>query len=446
MAAGGSAQSRAEELRTQAAQARAHADALEAQAGAWAAGADGERRVAAALLALPTGWDVHHDRLLRPGRAQTNLDHVVVGPSGVYLVDTKNWAGGTSVHEGNLWQHTSSSSPKGRELDAVARFAGEMEKSLGLPVVPVIALAGGRSTSFARQRVRGVEIIPVDGLVAWLLTQPRATEADGADLLSRKVAHTYPSASEAPASTDPDVLTVADVLGAERPTSRRTPPVTAHIPARRPLRQARRRPRRRGSVVSGLVGLVALWAFSQVGPHLLADLSAPGRSGASSTSGVSSAPGGSSTVEAPGPTKACQSLTRTAVLKLTGAKTALVVPTPDEDTCSWWLAKPRYAFQTPDVMVKTGASVDRRFAANGTTAARIDMTPGEVSAWIPLNTRLDGWKAGTRARQSFIVWLRFGYPVGANDAKARAVEATAEKKVARLAEELAKALSARRAS
>ncbi|WP_256795476.1 hypothetical protein [Terrabacter sp. Ter38] len=128
---------------------------------------------------------------------------------------------------------------------------------------------------------------------------------------------------------------------------------------------------------------------------------------------------------------------------MTGAQSALVVPTPDEDTCSWWLTKPRYAFQSPDVMVRTGGSVDRRFAANGTTGARVDMTPGEVSAWIPVNTRLDGWRAGTRARQPFMISLRFSYPEGASDAKARAVEAAAEKKVTRLAEELAKALPAR---
>ena len=439
MAAGGSAQSRADELRNQAAQARAQADALEAQAGAWSAGADGERRVAAALDVLPPGWHVHHDRLLRPGRTRTNLDHIVIGPSGLYLVDTKNWAGGTSVHDGNLWQHTSSSSPKGRELDAVARFAGEMEKTLGLPVVPVIALAGGHSTSFPRQRVRGVEIIPLDGLAAWLLAQPQTPGTEGADLLSRRVAHTYPSASTEPAGADPDVLTVADVLAAERSTAPRTPsPVMVRDTSRpRHRGRARRRPRRRGSVVSALVGLVALWAFSHVGPHLFSNLAAQ------LGSGFSPAATGSYPLDAPSPAKACQSLGRTTVQKVTGAQSAFVVPTPDEDTCSWWLAKPRYAFQSPDVVVRTGGSVDRRFAANGTTGARVDMTPGEVSAWIPVNTRLDAWRAGTRARQPFMISLRFRYPEGASDAKARAVEAAAEKKVTRLAEELAKALPAR---
>src|SRR6478735_12731586 len=222
---------------------RAHADALEAQAGAWSAGADGERRVAAALDVLPPGWHVHHDRLLRPGRTRTNLDHIVIGPSGLYLVDTKNWAGGTSVHDGNLWQHTSSSSAKGRELDAVARFAGEMEKTLGLPVVPVIALAGGHSTSFPRQRVRGVEIIPFDGLAAWLLAQPQTPGTEGADLLSRRVAHTYPSASTEPAGADPDVLTVADVLAAERSTAPRTPSPVMVRDTSRPRHRGRARRR-----------------------------------------------------------------------------------------------------------------------------------------------------------------------------------------------------------
>lgn len=80
MPEGGSAGKRADELRAQAAAARARADALEREAGAWQAGADGERQVAIELGNLPSTWRVLHDRLLRPGRSRTNIDHLVVGP------------------------------------------------------------------------------------------------------------------------------------------------------------------------------------------------------------------------------------------------------------------------------------------------------------------------------------------------------------------------------
>ncbi|WP_082588812.1 nuclease-related domain-containing protein [Terrabacter sp. Root181] len=441
MAAGGSAQSRAEKLRAEAAQARARADALEAEAGAWAAGADGERRVAGVLGLLPVGWHVHHDRLLRPGRTLTNLDHVVIGPSGVYLVDTKNWAGGTSVHDGNLWQHTSSSSPKGRELDNVARFAGEMEKTLGLPVVPVIALAGGRSASFPRQRVRGVEIIPADDLVSWLLDQPPAPDGQGVELLSRRVAHTYPPASaDTSPGADRDVLTVVDVLGAERtPPARTASPVATSSSPGPPRRPARRRTgRRRGSVVSGLIAVAALWAFSQIGPHVIPAL-LDARKGASPSASVGTAP-------PPGPSKPCLSLAGPTIRKLTGAKAAIEKPTASDDVCTWWLSKPRSSSDSADITVEMGRMVEVRFAASGTAGPRTDQQPGEVSAWLPQNTTLPGWKTGARAPQPFIIWLRFSYPDGASDDKARSVEAEAEKRVTRLAEELAKALAARRST
>lgn len=434
MAAGGSAHSRARELRAQAAQARSQADALEAEAGAWSAGADGERRVAAALGRLPPGWHVHHDRLLRPGRGHTNLDHVVVGPSGIYLVDTKNWSGGTSVHKGNLWQHTSSSSPKGRELDNVSRFAGEMERSLGLPVVPVIALAT-RASSFARQRVRGVEIIPRDELVAWLLAQPAASDAMGAELLSRRVAHTYPPASpEQTSAADHPGWTVADVIGTEPPTPTTTPPVSGPTAKRVPPRRTARRSRgRRDSTVSALVGLVALFALSQLGPRIVPYVLGPATTG--------SAPQGHGSASSSTNPKPCQALTKGMVQSLTGAKTATQKPTADPDTCTWWLAKPRYATQAADVTVKTGDAASIRLAANGTTGARVDMTPGEVSAWLPQGTRLGGWKTGERTPRALIVSLHFTYPTGADHQTTVAAEAAAEKKVTRLAEALAVALA-----
>lgn len=70
----------------------------------WDAGAVDERIVADRLsLLLPHGWyllnDVHW-----PGRPKAILDHVLVGPGGVVVVDAKNWTGEVSVAAGVLWQ------------------------------------------------------------------------------------------------------------------------------------------------------------------------------------------------------------------------------------------------------------------------------------------------------------------------------------------------------
>lgn len=79
-------------------------DQAECSAKAWDAGADGERVVADKLSELvPRGWYVLHD-VHWPGRPKANLDHVLVGPGGVVVVDSKNWTGEVRVASGVLWQ------------------------------------------------------------------------------------------------------------------------------------------------------------------------------------------------------------------------------------------------------------------------------------------------------------------------------------------------------
>jgi hypothetical protein len=61
-------------------------------AGAWRRGAAGERRTAHLLGHLgQQGWAVLHD-LAIPG-SQANLDHLVIGPGGVFVIDSKQYRG-----------------------------------------------------------------------------------------------------------------------------------------------------------------------------------------------------------------------------------------------------------------------------------------------------------------------------------------------------------------
>ncbi len=192
MPEGGSASRRAEELRAEAAAARVKADSLEREAGAWQAGADGERRVGRQLNALPSGWHVLHDLLLRPGRAATNLDHVVVGPAGVYLVDTKNWSGRLTIHEGTLWQHNGGHHSHRAEIEQVARMAAEIEGVLCVPVTPLIALAGSAGANLEPCRLHGVDIVPAVRLRRWLTRQLGSAGAGEVDAMVRRIAMAFP--------------------------------------------------------------------------------------------------------------------------------------------------------------------------------------------------------------------------------------------------------------
>ncbi len=66
----------------------------------WRRGAEGERKTERAVRPLERkGWTIEHD-IQRDGRA--NLDHVLRGPLGVVLLETKNLTGTITFEEGVL--------------------------------------------------------------------------------------------------------------------------------------------------------------------------------------------------------------------------------------------------------------------------------------------------------------------------------------------------------
>lgn len=75
---------------------------LERSAAAWEAGAVGEPATGRVLARLnPAVWIMWHDiRWL--GRQRANIDHVVVGPPGVFVIDSKNWSGIVAITDGVL--------------------------------------------------------------------------------------------------------------------------------------------------------------------------------------------------------------------------------------------------------------------------------------------------------------------------------------------------------
>ena len=201
---GESASSKARELREQAAVAMAESGRLAQEAAAWEAGAEGERRVAEALSGLADGPNVLvlHDRLLRPGRSQANLDHVVVSPGGAFLVDAKNWAGNVTVYQGSLWRHK----PDGRggrssecmnaQVDKVRRMAEAMETLSSCVVDPILCLTGRNAHAFGPdQLIRGVHVVPVDQIAHWLFGRQRTQPDEAVPLLAQKLEGLSPLAT-----------------------------------------------------------------------------------------------------------------------------------------------------------------------------------------------------------------------------------------------------------
>ncbi len=408
MSAGGSARRRADELRGQAAAARAKAADLEREAGAWEAGAEGERLVANELARLLGPWRVLHDRLLRPGRSKVNLDHVAVGPGGVFLIDAKHWSGRVSVYDGTLWQHNGSHLPQRRALEQVCRAAAEMEQVLGVPVTPVIALTGPASTRFAPSRVGGVDVLSVRALRAWLTQGPALMDVAGIESVLRRAEMAFPPAA-----------TPHEVLGAE-PTHRPSQPsARASTGLRRgggaPV--ASRRTRRRGNAAAKFA--VALLVLA-VAPTVLPIL-------AKAASGVVAG-----AVGPPRPTTSCKALAPEQIAAVLGAPVSVVASTVDS-RCSWRVTNSASA-AVPAVTIQIHA----QSADSTSSQPMLSAQAGRAVARLAQGQRLPGWAATTVAPASFSVSLQYSYPAKATRAEREKADANALVQLGAIAEEFAR--------
>lgn len=105
MAAGDRAAEQARIAGERVARLRRELEQAERNQQAWSVGAAGEARVASKMDELATdGWLVLHD-VHWPGRPKANLDHILVGPGGIIVVDAKNWSGNVEAGGGRLRQN-----------------------------------------------------------------------------------------------------------------------------------------------------------------------------------------------------------------------------------------------------------------------------------------------------------------------------------------------------
>lgn len=151
--------------------AREKAERLIKRAEAFEKGAMGERRVAEALEQLPSDWFVLNDRRW-PGRSRANIDHVVVGPGGVFVIDAKNWSGALAVKNGVLRQNGYSrmNAVEGA-LESVKAVAALFQWIPSGYFVPVVCFVGDGK---ADATINGVEICSLEGLRRVLLSRANA--------------------------------------------------------------------------------------------------------------------------------------------------------------------------------------------------------------------------------------------------------------------------------
>lgn len=145
----------------------------------------------------PNAWTVIRD-LDWPGGRYGNVDHVVVGPSGVYVIDTKNWHGDIAVYGGRLRY-------EGLTHDSVVAYLVEAAAAValltpGVPrqqIKPVLCAAGATGLE---THVGGVLVCSPDTLASVLESRVHTMSTHQISTASRQLReHLH----------DPDVVRVA---------------------------------------------------------------------------------------------------------------------------------------------------------------------------------------------------------------------------------------------
>jgi hypothetical protein len=138
---------------------------------AWRRGAAGERRTARLLDPLERhGWAVLHDLAIPGSRA--NLDHLVIGPGGVFVIDSKHYRGRLQLDpSGRLWLGRYPLAPILQAVSFEADRAALVLTDPDVVVVPVVAVHGAQ-VPWGKVVMQGVPVVAARRLPSMLRQLP----------------------------------------------------------------------------------------------------------------------------------------------------------------------------------------------------------------------------------------------------------------------------------
>jgi Nuclease-related domain len=137
---------------------------------AWRRGAVGERRTARLLGQLERhGWPVLHDLALPGSRA--NIDHLAIGPGGVFVIDSKQYRGRLQLDRpGRLWHGRYPLAPALRAVSFEADQAAQVLTDADV-VVPIVAVHGAQLPG-GKVVTQGVPVVAARRLPSMLRALP----------------------------------------------------------------------------------------------------------------------------------------------------------------------------------------------------------------------------------------------------------------------------------
>jgi hypothetical protein len=161
---------------------------------AWRDGARGERATARRLRRLERdGYTVLHDLAIPGSRA--NIDHVVIGPSGVFVVDSKCYRGRLhQTPDGMLWHGRYPLAQAVATLWWEARMVGDaLAAGPQVPITPLLVIHRA-AVPWGGLMVAGILVIGPDALAEALSHEPVLPNEEVAWLAQRVTAWLAPAA------------------------------------------------------------------------------------------------------------------------------------------------------------------------------------------------------------------------------------------------------------
>jgi hypothetical protein len=153
---------------------------------AWRIGADGEEEVGRRLARLGAGWHVVH--AIQVGDKGSDIDHLVIGPPGVFTLNTKNHPGKS------VWTAERAFMVSGQKTSYLRNSTFEAQRAnrllsaacgFDVPVEPVIVVMAEKLTIKARPI--GVHVVARKQITKWLKSRPATLTPEG-------IAETYQQA------------------------------------------------------------------------------------------------------------------------------------------------------------------------------------------------------------------------------------------------------------
>ena len=137
---------------------------------AWRVGAEGEEEVARRLARLREGWRVLHS--VPVGEKDSDIDHVVIGPPGVFTLNTKNHV------RSNVWVTDTVFMVNGQKQQYFRNSRYEAKRASGLlsaacgfevPVEPIVVVMAARLT--VKSQPTDVHVVARKRIPKWLTGQ-----------------------------------------------------------------------------------------------------------------------------------------------------------------------------------------------------------------------------------------------------------------------------------